>query len=188
MVQPALAGAISKTVKAIASTPHHPERLRFADVTGSLANRAAIPQTGSGGARIIGIPGFVRDASSGEPLIPVDLDRVRSFVRFAATIYSGVDVYQYCINGDRIEHTRTNVVIGVCVYTRTTTFTGNIALDDWHEDGLVAETVRRLATKESMFMPLHDAAKQRSDDHMATIRSYGAPELYGKAQAAPSST
>jgi hypothetical protein len=76
----------------------------------------------------------------------------------------------------------------VCVYTRPTTFTSNIALEDWHEGGLVAGAVMKLATKESMFASLYDSAKQRHDAHMAEIDSYGNPDLYGKATAAPSST
>src|SRR5262245_55866759 len=76
MVQPALASSISDTVEEIASTPHHPERLRFADVTGSLANLDPIPQTGSTTARIIGVPGFVRDASDNKACRPATLDAV----------------------------------------------------------------------------------------------------------------
>ena len=188
MVQPTLATVIGKTVEAIASTPRHPERQRFADVTASLANRDAIPQTGSGGSRIIGIPGFVRDASDSEALLPAPLDAVRGYNRFSSTVYTGFTAYLYAINGNRIEHTRTAVVMEVCVYTRATIFTGNIALDDWHEAGLVAGTVEILATKESMFADLYAAAKARSDAHMAEIRNYGNPDFYGKAAAAPSST
>src|SRR5438093_12851816 len=40
-------------VEAIALTPLHPERARYADVTTALANRAAIPRTGSGTGKLI---------------------------------------------------------------------------------------------------------------------------------------
>lgn len=187
-VQDALAATISKTVECIASVPHHPERQRFADVTAALSNLDAIPRVGSGGATVIGVPGFVRDGSDGKAVLPAPLDAVRSYTRFAATIYAGQDAYLYAINGNRIEHTRTTVIVEVCVFTRPTTFTGDINLDDWHEAGLVAGAVEILATKESMFAALHDAAKQRRDAHLAEIRNYAPPELYGKAQSAPSST
>lgn len=187
-VQPALAGVISETVECIAATPRHPERQRYADVTTSLANRAAIPRTGSGGLTIIGIPGFVRDASDSVACLPNSLDAIRSYNRHAATIYAGFSPYWYAINGNRIEHTRTNVVIEVCVFARPTSFTGAINIDEWHEGGLVAGAVAKLATKESMFADLYTAAKQRRDDHLAKIRNYAAPELYGLATAAPSST
>lgn len=188
-VNDALAATLGEIVEAIASTPHHPERQRFADVTGSLANLASIPQTGSGGSRIIGVPGFVRDASDGKALIPAPLDAVRSYARFSSTVYSGFDTYFYAINGGRIEHTRTNnVVVEVCVYTRPSSFTGNIALDDWHEGGLVAGTVAKLALKENLFADLYQAANAEWTAHLAKIRNYGNPDLYGKATAAPSST
>jgi hypothetical protein len=189
MVEPALAATLGETVEAIAATPLHPERGRFVDVTTGLANRATIPRVGSGGLTIIGVPGFVRDAVDGEALLPVDLDKVRSFNRFAATIYSGLSVYWYAKNGNRIEHTRpSNVVIEVCVHERPTAFTGNINLDDWNEGALVAGSVAKLALKESLFAELYTAANKRWDDHLAKIRSYAPPELYGKASAAPSST
>lgn len=185
-VEDALAASIGEIVEAIASTPKHPERQRFADVTGNLANNAAIPQTGSGGSRIIGVPGFVMDSSDSKACLPATLDEVRSYNRFPS-IYAGADSYLYCINSGRIEHTRTNVVMHVCVYTRTTTFTGNIALEDWHEGGLVAGAVAKLALKESMFADLAAAATTEWTAHLAEIRSYGNPDLYGKAQAAPAS-
>lgn len=188
MVQPALAIAIGRTVEAIASTPRHPERQRFADVTDPLADGDDIPETGSTGARIIGVPGFVRDASDTRACLPAPLDTVRSYNRFSGTIYADLDPYLYCINGNRIEHTRPSVEMEVCVYTRPSSFAGDIPLDDWHEGGLVAGAVAELALKESMFESLYTGAKTRSDDHLAQIRNYGNPDLYGKAQAAPSST
>lgn len=187
MIEAALAGTIGEIVEAIASTPHHPERLRFADVTASLANFAAIPQTGSTTARIIGVPSFVRDASDSRALLPATLDEIRSFTRHTA-IYSPFDIYRYAINGDRIEHTRTNVVMGVCVFTRPAIFTGNIGLEDWHESGLVWGTVAKLALKESLFGDLYGAAVKCWNDHLVEIRSYGNPDLYGKATAAPASS
>jgi len=78
--------------------------------------------------------------------------------------------------------------MGVCVYTRPTSFTGNISLNDEHEGGLVAGSVAKLALKESMFASLSSAANAEWTDHLAQIRSYGNPLAYGKAQAAPSST
>lgn len=186
MVNDAVASALGEIVEAIASTPHHPERQRFADVTVPLLNHAAIPDVGDGGDHIIGIPGFVRDAVDEEACLPASLDAIRSFNRFPA-IYADQDPYLYCINGGRIEHTRTNVVIEVCVYERPTTFIGDIDLDDWHESGLVWGAVVKLAPKESMFADLYASAKVCWNDHLTEIRNYGNPELYGMATAAPSS-
>lgn len=186
MIEDALASTFGEIVECIASTPHHPERQRFASVTAFLANLASIPQVDSGGtARIIGVPGFVRDASNGRALKPRPLDEVDAFNEYSS-IYSGADLYLYCINGGRIEHTRTNVVMEVCVFTRPTTFTGNISLDDWHEGGLVAGTVAKLAPKENLFMGLRATAQADWDAHLTEIRRLGDPALYGTATPAPS--
>lgn len=187
MIEDALASTQSEIVECIAATPHHPERQRFADVTANLANLDAIPQVGASAARIIGIPGFVRDASDSKALLPTSLDRIRGFNEHSGSVYGGFEAYWYCINSGRIEHTRTNVVIQVCVYTRPTAFTGAIALDDHHEGGLVAGTVAKLALKESMFADLYAAASGQWIAHLEKIRNYGRPELFGKAQAAPAS-
>lgn len=184
-VEDAIVSAFGEIVEAIAGTPLHPERARYGDVTTTLANRAVIPRTGSGtGKLIVGVIGAVRDSGNLETLVRAPLNSVGSFNRFPA-IYSGSARYWYAINAGRIEHTRTNVLIDVCVYERPTSFVGNIDLDDHHEGGLVANAVMRLAPKESMFGNLWAAVKQQRDDHLATIRNYGNPNLYGEAQAAP---
>lgn len=187
-VEDALAATIGEIAEAIASTPHHPERQRFADVTTNLANLDPIPEIGVSTERIIGVPGFVRDAADGLACLPAKLDEVRSYTRFASTIYSAADVYRYAINGNRIEHTRTEVIMEVCVFTRPTVFTGDIDLEDWHEGGLVWGTVAKLALKESMFQDLYAAANAAWVGHLGKIQSYQDPALYGRAQAAPSST
>jgi hypothetical protein len=188
MIQPALASSLSEIVEAIASTPLNPERQRYADVTASLANFDAIPQTGNGGARIIGVPGYVKDASDNIACLPNTLDAIRSYNRFAATIYDGFTPYWYAINSDRIEHTRPGVIMGVCVWTRPTTFTGAIPCEEWHEGGLVSLSVAKLALKESMFVALYEGANSAGQAHLTQIRNYGQPAAYGLAQAAPSST
>jgi hypothetical protein len=188
-VQDAVVAAQGEIVEAIASTPLHPERARYADSTAALANRAAIPRTGAGTLKlIIGIPGAVRDSGNNETLERAALDSIRSFNRFSATIYSGSTRYWYAINSGRIEHTRTNVLVDVCVYERPTSFAGNIDLDDHHEGGLIQGAVAKLALKESLFGDLFAGANAQWQAHLAEIRNYGNPTLYGEAQAAPSAT
>jgi hypothetical protein len=186
-IQDAIVLAQGEIVEAIASTPLHPERARYADTTTALANRAVIPRTGAGTTKlIVGVIGAVRDSGNFETLVRMPLDTVRSFNRFP-NIYGGSTRYWYAINADRIEHSRTNVLIDVCVYERPIAFT-NIDLDDHHEGGLVQGAVSKLALKESMFADLFTGAKQFWSDYLATIRNYGNPDLYGQAQAAPSPT
>jgi hypothetical protein len=186
-VQDAIVAAQGEIVEAIASTPLHPGRARFGDVTSALANRAAIPRTGSGtGKLIIGVPGAVRDSSNSEILDRMPLNTVQTFNRFSSGIYSGSTKYWYAIYAGRIEHTRTNVLIDVCVYERPTSFVGNIDLDDEYEGGLVQGAVAKLALKESLFSNLFQGANLQWQACLTRIRNYGNPELYGEAQAAPS--
>jgi len=188
-VQDAIVGCQGEIVEAIASTPLHPGRARYGDVTSALANRAAIPRTGSGTAKlIIGVPGAVRDSSNSETLERMPLENVRGFNRFSGTIYSGSTRYWYAINAGRIEHTRTNVLIDVCVFERPIAFNGNIDLDDEYEGGLVQGAVAKLALKESMFGDLFTGANSQWQALLARIRNYGNPDIFGEAQAAPSAT
>ena len=186
MVQPALAATLSELVEVIASMPHHPERMFFGDVTAALANLDPVPQVGNTGARIIGVPGYIKDSSDNKACRPATLDAVRSYNRFPA-IYTAADSYWYCINGGRIEHTRTAVIMEVCVYTRPSGFTGNIGIEEWHEGGLVWGIVAKLALKESLFQPLYDGANQCWKDHLTETRALADPSLYGAATAAPAS-
>ena len=185
----AIVACQGEIVEAIASTPLNPERGRYADVTTSLANRAAIPQTGSGtGKLIIGVPGVVRDSADAETLLDAPLDAIRNFNRFASTVYASFSAYLYSIHAGQIEHTRPSVIIEVCVYERPTSLNGNIDLNDWHEGGLVQGAVAKLALKESMFGDLYQGASAAWAGHLAEIRNYGNAELYGKAAAAPATT
>lgn len=188
MVEPALARALGRVAEAIASTPLNPERGRFESDTVSLANNAVIPRTDSGGNVIIGVPGRVRDASNDKPLLWVDVDKVRNFNEFSSTIYSGFSPYWCAKVGDTILHTRANVIIRVCTHTRPTVFTGDIPIDEWHEDGLVQLSVAELALKESMFQSLYEAANKAGEDHLTLIRNYRDPSLYAAAHAAPSAS
>jgi hypothetical protein len=185
----AVVAAIGEIVEAIASTPLHPERSGFTTQTAALASGAIIPRTDSGGSNVvIGVMGTVRDSSDSRVLLPVDVDKVRSFVQFASTVYNGFTPYWFAVDGQRIYHTRTNVVIDVCTYARPTSFAGNINLDDWHEGGLVMGAVAKLAEKEGSFADLYTAANAAWMAHIAQIRNYGNPQGYGLAQSAPSAT
>lgn len=188
MIEPCLAAAFSEIVEAIASTPLNPERGRYESDTVALANNTIIPRTDSGGATIIGVPGRVRDSSDDKVLLAADADKVRSFNEFSSTVYNGFSTYWYAKVGDAILHTRTNVLIRVCTFTRPTSFVGVINVDDWHEGGLVQLSIAKIALKESMFSELFAGADRIGQAHLAQIRSYGNPELYARAHAAPSST
>lgn len=189
MIEDALVVALGKIVEAIASTPLNPERAGFTSQTAALASGALIPRTDSGGSSvIIGVVGAVRDSGNSKVLELTDLDKVRSFVEHSATVYNGFNAYWYALDGQRVYHTRTNVVLDVCTYTRPTSFAGNIPIDDWHESGLVQLAVAEMALDESLFAPLYDAASKAGEAHLNEIRNYGNPDWHGSAQAASSPT
>jgi hypothetical protein len=130
-VKYALINAEEKLAHAIASTSGHPWRATpvFAGVTASIANEAALPAVSSIGAgQIIGELGSVHDATDGTVCTEKPLAVIRRRVRNAASFPTGSNIYHYHIDGNRIYHTRTNVVIDVCVYNRATqlaALTGN---------------------------------------------------------------
>lgn len=132
--------AVGQYAKAIASVANHPDRVALADVTASLADGGLIPATGSGGSTIIGVYGEVVDASDGHQLTEAPLEVIR---RYKAETWRTYPLYNFKIIGRRIFHTRTNVIIGVCTYSRTAQLTawnaaGNMPLPDNYEMGVTA--------------------------------------------------
>lgn len=188
MIEDALVAALGRIVEAIASTPLNPERAGFTSQTSTLATGDLLPRTNSSGDEVIGVIGAVRDSSDSAVVELTDLDKVRSMVRHAATVYEDFDAYWYALDGQRIIHTRLGVVVDVCTYTRPTSFAGDVPIDDWHESGLVQLAVREIALKESLFAPLYDAADTAGEAHLVEVRNYGNPDWHGNAQAASSPT
>lgn len=133
---------------AIAQNGTHPWRQYLADVTVPLANLDSLPAQSNGSLPIIGTWGAVTDSSTGELCSLMSLDEVRRRVRNANSNLS-CQVYWFNFAGGRIEHTRTNVVIDVCGYSRTAQLTelnanGVIALADVLEPAYVAGAVSML--------------------------------------------
>ena len=188
-IQDAIVNAVTEIVRTIAETPRHPERADYRDVSGSLANRATLPTTGSGGTAFIGIFGRVYDASNSKSCLPMSLDEVRNFNEFSSTVYSGYTPYWYAYNGAAIEHTRTNVIIEGCVWTRPTYATAsNVALRDYHEKPLVHGAIVHLAPREGAYQELWMDSKAIWETHLAQIRAIGIADLTTDAQGAPSTT
>lgn len=129
----------------------HPWRSLLKGVTAGLANKADIPSVDASGNQIIGVLGAVRDASDNIVCDEMPIDDVRRAAR-NANAWVVTPVYGYSVVGNRIEHTRTNVVVEVCTYNRTTrataaaALTNNILLPDALEEayvaGMVSLTVR----------------------------------------------
>lgn len=119
---------------AIASTGDHPWRQYITTTTADQANASILPSTSTGSLPIIGIWGAVVDSSTAIPCSQMPLDMVRRRVANAGSFYV-CPVHWYNITGGRIEHTRTNVKVECCVYSRSAQSTifdanGNILLPD----------------------------------------------------------
>lgn len=145
-VKYALINAEEKLAHAIANTSGHPWRASLAGVTASIANEAVLPITSSAGAGIIGALGSVYDATDGTACTKKPLAVIRRRVRNAAAFPVGGSIYHYNIDGSRIYHTRTNVVIDVCVYNRVTqlaalTANSNMLLPDVLDEALICGAV-----------------------------------------------
>lgn len=185
-VQDAILGALSDIVETICSTPHHPERATFAAITAALANRATLPRVTSTSAPIIGTFGRCYDSSNNNELLPGAADMIRSFTRNPNSMYTGLNIYWYAFDGNAILHTRTNVVLDCCTWTRPTyASASNIPVDDYHERGLVAGAVVHLAPREGAYLPLYNAYLPLWQAHLALIRSMGDPLVATDAQSAP---
>lgn len=187
MIEDALVAGLGRIVEAIASMPLNPERTGFTSQTAALASGDLMPRTDSSGVVMVGVMGAVRDSSNSRVLEVTDLDKVRSFARHSATVYNDFDSYWYALDGQRLYHTRTNVVIDVCTYVRPTVFV-TIPIDDWHESGLVNLAVAEIALKENLFASLYQDANTKGETHLAKIMAYGNPDWHGKMQAAQSPT
>lgn len=119
---------------AIADTGDHPWRQYLAAVTADQADKATLPSISSGSKPIVGIWGAVVDSSNSIVCSQMPLDMIRRRVANAGSVYV-CPVYWYNITGGRIEHTRTNVKVECCIYSRSDSATtlasnGNITLPD----------------------------------------------------------
>lgn len=166
-IKGAVLNAEEKLAQKIANNADDPLRQYMADVTANLSNPSTLPSLSTNSKPIIGIFGAVRDATSGIVCSQMPLDMVR---RRASATGLIVPVWWFNITGGRIEHTRTNVVIECCVYSRTDQATafdadGNILLADALEPDYISEALAILV---------------RDDEFMEQARLYAA-----RAQASP---
>lgn len=117
---------------ALASTATNPLRRFIESQTASLAYGAQIT-TNAAGLPVVGAYGTVRDAMNSQPLALNELEDVQLRAINPNSMFK-LAVYQYAIIGDRIFHTRTNVIVDVCAYERPDTgsldLTSDILLPD----------------------------------------------------------
>lgn len=157
--------------KAIADTGNHPWRRVLNGITASIPHQGVIPSTDASSNQIIGIYGAIRDASDGTICTEMPLEVIRRRVRNANSFYRCAS-YFYKIDGVRIEHTRTNATIDVCVYNRTTQAAlmesnGNMLLPDALESALVSRALSYLTTTN---VPVPTVYRSYSDEAESAIR------------------
>ena len=115
---------------ALASTSTNPLRGFIESQTASLAYGAQI-LTNSASVPVVGAYGTVRDATNSKPLTLNELENIRLRNTSSWMILA---IYEYAILDKRIFHTRANVIVDVCAYTRpnadTLDLTTNILLPD----------------------------------------------------------
>lgn len=166
--------AVADFSLAIADTKGHVWRrylLNGLSVTGDLANKAFIPTVDAANREIIGVPDVVFDSVDLTHLEEVPLDVVR---RLNRETWRDESLYYYHI-GDSlsIEHTRPNVKIVVCTYSRSDQLAawpnGNIALPSVLEPGIVSRTIS-LMTKDGAFEDQAAVYRTYSDQQLALIR------------------
>lgn len=159
-------------IMAIANTDNHPFRASLISQTASLAYGVLIPEANSAGAKIVGMYGAVRDATSFEPCTLNDVESIRSRHLNPGSMFK-LAVYQYAIVDKRIYHTRTNVIIDVCAYTRpvsdSLTLTDNILLPDVLGPAIVQGAIAE-CFRDDQYIPQAQAAGSLYGAWIAAIK------------------
>lgn len=155
----------------------HPWRASMAALTSPVLNNGLIASTDSTGSnRIIGAYGEAVDSVDGRILTKRPIDEVR---RIVTETWRAHTMYFYNIAGRRAVHTRTSIVLGVCVYNRGTQATayaanGAMLLPDTAEPGLTALAVA-LMSKDGAFTEQANNYKAYATEALAVVARGGLP-------------
>ena len=101
----------------IAADASHPYRTYIYGASAGLANLAGTPTTDASGDPFIGVFDSVVDGSTGQPLT---LQPTESLLDFQNAFFDDVELYNYCIIGNTIQHTRATAILQGCVFNRAT--------------------------------------------------------------------
>lgn len=163
---------------AICESDAHPETTTFRVLSSATATGAAVPSTSSGSVPRIGPIRRVYDSSStNRSLMRTTSQRVNDYLRQTTGAFGAYTPYLYAINGNTLEHTRTNVICEFCGFTRATITvniggTDIIPLNDEHEPYIVYGATAILAGKETQYMALAQQCDQKFQIYIQNIRSY----------------
>lgn len=160
-------------VSAVAFTGEHPWRRSIRGITTALTSPSVLPLTDSNTKPVIGIWGAVYDNSDGIHLVEMPVDVITRRVRNAGSHYV-TPVYYYKIDGNRIIHTRTSVILECCIYSRADQVTaydaGNMLLPDPAESGIVARALSFMF-RDGAYVEQAAMWRQYSDEALTMIRS-----------------
>lgn len=161
-------------VTAVAMTGQHPWRGFIRGVTVPLTSNSVLPFVDSNSTRIVGVWGAVYDSSDNTTLVEMPVDVIIRRVRNANSHYV-TPVYYYKIDGNRIIHTRTTVVLECCVYSRFDQLTAynagaNILLSDTSEPGIVARALSFIF-RDGVYAEQAAVWRRYSDEALMMIRS-----------------
>lgn len=161
-------------VNAVAMTGQHPWRRSIRGITAALTSPSVLPATDSNTKPIIGIWGAIYDSSDGIHLVEMPVDVITRRVRNANSHYV-TPVYYYKIDGQRIIHTRTSVIMECCIYSRADQVTafdanGNMLLPDPAEPGIVARALSFIF-RDGVYSEQAAMWRRYSDDALLMVRS-----------------
>lgn len=163
--------AEAKYAGIISSTNNKSLRRPLISQTAAIASGGVFPSSNSGGDKVIGIPGSISDSSDSKALTEKPLALVR---RLIAETWRAYPLYHFAFDGDRLEHTRTNVIADVCTYNSATQRTavqagGNMLLHDSLEEALICEGVC-MAFRDEMFPAQASQYRNYSNDEIKRIQ------------------
>lgn len=161
-------------VSAVGFTGEHSWRRSIRGVTAALTSPSVLPLIDSNSKPVVGIWGAVYDSSDGTHLVEMPVDVITRRVRNANAHYV-TPVYYYKIDGQRIIHTRTSVVLECCIYSRADQVTaydanGNMLLPDPAEPGIVARALSFIF-RDGVYAEQAAVWRQYSDEALMMIRS-----------------
>lgn len=151
-IKDAIIATVGKIVRAYANVSDHP--FRTETQTANIANKGAIPKLDSGGKKIVGVFGAIRDASTGNVLTEQPVQLIRSINTSKLSGHLKDSYFHHKIIGKRLEHTVANAVIDVQVWDEPTervliNAQGSCSLDDSLFDAVVMGTVSILVIDDS---------------------------------------
>lgn len=169
--------SVMQIAHAICESVAHPEITSFIVTSSATASGAAVPTSSSGSVPRIGPIRRVIDSTNSRTLREATVDQVRDYISASSTVFVNYTPYLYAVDGGDILHTRTNVLIDFCGFTRAT-ITANVGasdvipINDEHEAAVIFGATAHLAMKETMYASLAQMYQQLFSEHLAVIRAY----------------